>query len=88
MVTQKITVRNPEGLHMRPAAVFAEEMAKFECDITIKANKNKINAKSLLSILAACIKCGSEIDIECEGVDEIEAINTAIDLIDSEFKNR
>ena len=84
MVTQKIVVRNPEGLHMRPAGIFAQEMAKFECDVYIKHKNTRINAKSLLSIIAACIKCGAEIDIECEGNDEIAAMKKAIELIESE----
>ena len=85
MIKQTIVVRNPEGLHLRPAAVFAEEMGKFNCDITVRYKKNAVNAKSLLSILSACIVCGAEISIECDGSDEQDAIKTAIDLIDSEF---
>ncbi len=88
MIKQTIVVRNPEGLHLRPAAVFAEEMAKFNCDVNIRFKKNTVNAKSLLSILSACIVCGSEISIECDGADEQQAIKTAIDLIDSQFKGR
>ena len=85
MVTQKLVVKNPEGLHMRPAGIFAQEMTKFECDVYIKQKNTRINAKSLLSIIAACIKCGAEIDVECEGSDELEAIKKAIELIESGF---
>ena len=85
MVQQKITVRNAEGLHMRPAAVFAQEMAGYDCDITLKYKKTIVNAKSLLSILSACIVCGSEITIECNGKDEIDAMKRAITLIDTRF---
>lgn len=83
MITQKMTVKNPQGLHMRPAGVFAKEMGKFECSVFIKYKNNKVNAKSLLNIIAACIKCGSEIDIECDGADEQEAMAKAIELIES-----
>lgn len=88
MIKQKIIVRNPEGLHLRPAAVFAEEMGKFNCDVNVRFKKNTVNAKSLLSILSACIVCGSEISIECDGSDEQEAMKKAIDLIDSEFRDK
>ena len=85
MVRQKIIVVNHEGLHLRPAGVFAQQMDRFDCDVTIRYKETKVNGKSLLSILAACIKCGSEIDIECDGSDEHEAISKAIELINSGF---
>lgn len=83
MITQKITITNSQGLHMRPAGIFAQEMGKFDCNVYIKFKNNRINAKSLLNIIAACIKCGSEISIECEGTDEREAMAKAIELINS-----
>lgn len=85
MVRQKIVVINPEGLHLRPAGIFAQEMDKFECDIFIRHKGSMVNAKSLLSILTACIKCGSEIDIECDGKDELDAMKKALELISSGF---
>lgn len=42
----------------------------------------KINAKSLLNIIAACIKCGSEFVVECNGPDEEEALAKAVELIE------
>ena len=83
MVSQKITINNPQGLHMRPAGVFAKGVAKFESDVTIHFNGKDINAKSLLNIIGACIKCGSEIELECSGPDEEEALKTAVELIES-----
>lgn len=83
MVSQKITINNPQGLHMRPAGVFAKAMTKFECNVNLVHNNTKTNGKSLLNIIGACIKCGTEIEVECEGVDEAEALKTAIELIES-----
>ena len=83
MVSQKITIHNPQGLHMRPAGVFAKAMAKYACDITIVNNGTRTNGKSLLNIIGACIKCGAEVEIECNGAEEEEALKTAIELIES-----
>ena len=60
MVSRTLTVNNPEGLHMRPAGVVAKEMGKFSCDVTIVFGEKRINAKSLINIISACIKKGSE----------------------------
>lgn len=83
MVSKKLLITNPVGLHLRPAGVFANEMMKFECDVRIVYKDSCVNAKSLLSIMAACIKCGAEIRVECDGVDENEALLRAEELIES-----
>lgn len=38
-----------------------------------------------LNIMAACIKCGDEIELQCNGIDEKEAIEKAEKLITSDF---
>lgn len=83
MVSQKVTLVNAQGFHMRPASVFATNMAKYPCSITIKYNGSNYNAKSLLNIIAACIKCGSEIEIVCDGPDEEKALAEAVQMIES-----
>ena len=74
MVSKELVLTNAQGFHMRPASVFATAMGKYSCDVTIKFNGNQYNAKSLLNIIAACIKCGSEIEVVCDGADENEAL--------------
>ncbi|MBR0382255.1 MAG: HPr family phosphocarrier protein [Eubacterium sp.] len=83
MVSQKITIKNPQGLHMRPAGVFAKGVAKYQSNVNLVFNGKSTNGKSLLNIIGACIKCGSEIEIQCDGPDEEEALQAAIDLIES-----
>lgn len=83
MVSQKITINNPQGLHMRPAGVFAKGVAKFQSTVTLNYNGKATNGKSLLNIIGACIKCGAEIEVQCDGPDEEEALKEAIALIES-----
>ena len=61
MLSKTLTIENSEGLHMRPAGVVAKEMGKFVCDVTIVFGDKRINAKSLVNIIAACIKKDAEI---------------------------
>lgn len=83
MISKKVTLVNAQGFHMRPASVFATAMGKYACNVTILFNGNQYNAKSLLNIIAACIKCGSEIEIVCDGPDENEALADAVQRIES-----
>ena len=77
MVSQKITVNNPSGLHLRPAAI------KYSSAITFTFEGGTANAKSVLSVLGACVKCGDEIELVCEGADEQEALKALTDAISS-----
>ena len=83
MVSKKVTLVNAQGFHMRPASVFATAMGKYASNVSIKFNGNTYNAKSLLNIIAACIKCGSEIELVCDGPDENEALAEGVQMIES-----
>lgn len=83
MVSKVIKIINEEGLHMRPATVFSQAMAGFKSNIQIKFNGSSYDAKSVMMLMAACIKCGYEIEIVAEGEDEQDAINKAVELIES-----
>jgi phosphocarrier protein len=85
MVSKEFTIKNKMGFHMRPANVFVTEMTKFKSDVNINFNDKKINGKSIMNIMAACIKCGSEITVECNGDDEQAMLQEAASLIDSGF---
>ncbi len=83
MVSQKITITNEQGLHMRPASVFSQAMTPFSSDVKIHFNGNTYDAKSVMMLMSACIKCGAEIEVECNGDDEADALKKAIELIES-----
>jgi len=83
MVTKTIKVTNSQGFHMRPATVFVNEMAKFSSDVKIIFNGTEVNGKSLMNLIAACIKFGAEIELRCDGDDEEAALAKAVELISS-----
>ena len=85
MVSKEFTIKNKMGFHMRPANVFVTELTKFASDINIIFNGKTINGKSIMNIMAACIKCGSTITVECSGADENEMLNAASTLIEDGF---
>ena len=93
MLSKTLTIENSEGLHMRPAGVVAKEMGKFVCDVTGKFESDvtivfgdkRINAKSLINIISACIKTGAEITFECDGEDEEAAMAKVEELASQNF---
>ena len=83
MVSQKVTIKNPTGLHLRPAGILCKEAMQFKSLITFTFRDSTANAKSGLSVLGACGKCGDEIEFICEGEDEQEALKTLIGAVES-----
>lgn len=82
MVSQKIVIRNFSGLHLRPAGVLCGLAGKFESDITFDyEDSTDVNAKSILSVLTACVKKGDEILLKCSGADETEALEALVKVI-------
>ncbi len=82
MISKRIAVKNPSGLHLKPAASFCKEAVKYKSTITVTFGNTTANAKSVLSVLAACVKCGDEIEIVCAGPDEEEALNALVGAIE------
>ena len=85
MVSKEFTIKNKMGFHMRPANVFVTEMTKYASSVNIVFNGKTINGKSIMKIMAGCIKCGSTITVECDGADENEMLAEATELIESGF---
>ena len=85
MVSQKVTIINAQGMHMRPAMEFAQAMSLFESDVYLKYNGADFNGKSVINIMAGGMKCGSEIEVVCSGLDEKAALEKAIEMIQSGF---
>ena len=86
MVTQTVKVNNPTGLHLRPAGMFCQEAMRYKAHIVFRYRENcEANAKSVLSILGACIRPGDEIEIICDGEDETEALQALVAMVESGF---
>ncbi len=86
MVSEKVTVKNPSGFHLRPAGMFCEMAEGFESKIVFNnGTKREYNAKSVLSVLGAGVKSGDEVEIICDGKDEGDALKALIELVETGF---
>ena len=83
MVCQKVVIKNPTGLHLRPAGILCKEAMQYKSLITFSFNDTTANAKSVLSVLGACIKSGDTIEFVCEGEDEEEALKAVVEAVES-----
>ena len=81
MVSQKIQIKNPTGLHLRPAGILCNKAMEFKSKVSFQINDYHANAKSVLSVLGACVKSGDEIKVTCEGEDEVLALEGVVGAI-------
>ena len=82
MKKEKVIVKNETGLHARPASELTKLASGFKSNVNIIVGDKKVNAKSILAVMSAGIKAYTEIEIECEGEDEEEAIATMVSAVE------
>jgi len=81
MVSQKVIITNPLGLHARPAALLFKAAKSCRSEVRILSGSRVIKGKNLMDIMAASIKKGMEIELQCDGVTEKEDIRMLAELI-------
>lgn len=80
-----VTINNPQGLHMRPAYLFAETAAKFDCKVEVIKEDIRIDGKSVLSILTLGASQGTEVVVEATGPEAQQAIDALEGLLIAGF---
>ena len=69
------TIKDPLGIHARPAGQLAKAAKAFgETVVTISKDGNTVKASQLMKVMAMGIKSGHTITIGAEGPDEDKAI--------------
>jgi phosphotransferase system HPr (HPr) family protein len=71
------TITDPNGIHARPAGLFAKKMQEFASVITISREDQNADAKKLIALMKLRLKCGQTFILKAEGDDEIAAIEAA-----------
>ena len=85
MVKGKLKINSPTGLHMRPVGILSQQAAQYESRVEFLHKSGRVNVKSVLSILAAGICFGDEVELVCDGPDEREAFERLSGMIANEL---
>jgi len=81
-----LTLKNADGLHARPAAIFVQRASRFNSNLEIEAQGKVINGKSIIGIMSLGAFHGEEITLIADGQDENIMIEDLKNLIENEFK--
>jgi phosphotransferase system HPr (HPr) family protein len=87
MAEQEVELRNPSGLHARPAATFVRAAGGFASDVRItnldRDRAKSTSAKSVLGVMGLGVSRGHRIRITAEGEDAEAAVRTLVELVSS-----
>ena len=73
-ITKELIVINKLGIHARPAALFVKTANRFECDIFVEKDGEKVNGKSIMGLMMLAAGPGSRLIVEADGHDAAKAV--------------
>lgn len=87
MAEAEIEVRNPSGLHARPAASFVRAAGGFAADVRVtnltRDAAKDASAKSVIGVMGLGVARGHRIRLAAEGLDADIAVASLVDLVAS-----
>lgn len=85
MAKTQLTIINKLGLHARAAAKLVSTATSFGSSISVSANGQRVDGKSIMSVMMLAAAKGTDIELECVGNDEQEALDAIVTLINNRF---
>lgn len=82
---RQVTILNRKGLHVRPAAAFAKEAARFKSTIRVLRDGRSFDGKSSLDLLMIAAVPGTRLTIKAEGDDAEQAADALAKFVESRF---
>lgn len=70
MKTFTYTVKDPVGIHARPAGLLVKQVKNYSSTVTIEKDGQQVNAQRLMALMGLCVKQGNTITVTVEGPDE------------------
>ncbi len=71
---KELVVTNKLGIHARPAAMFVKLATRFESDIFVEKDGEKVNGKSIMGLMMLAAGPGSKLMVEANGGDAAQAL--------------
>ena len=84
-VEERVTIRHPQGLHVRPARMLWETARRFPCEVRVVKGHISADVKSIFEIMTLDASDGAEILVRAKGDQAEEAVRAIVRLIDDGF---
>jgi Phosphotransferase System HPr (HPr) Family len=77
MVNFEYTIKDPMGLHARPAGVMVKLIRDVPAQISLACGSRSTDGKKLFGIMGMAVKCGETVTVTVSGEDE-EAVGETL----------
>ena len=84
-LTRTVVVTNPQGLHARPADMFVKTALRFQSKIEVVKDSERVDGKSILSMLTLAAMEGTKLSLEATGSDAQQALEALAELFERNF---
>jgi phosphocarrier protein len=84
-VTTELVVCNKLGIHARPAAMFVKLANRFDCNIFVEKDGERVNGKSIMGLMMLAAGPGSHLHVQADGKDATKALHELEALINRKF---
>jgi phosphocarrier protein HPr len=81
----ELTIPNRNGLHARPAAMFVKTASRFQSEIWVEKDGERVNGKSIMGLMMLAAGKGSVLHVEAEGADGEIALDELKNLVNTSF---
>jgi phosphocarrier protein len=82
---RELVVTNKLGIHARPAAMFVKTANRFDCEVFVEKDGERVNGKSIMGLMMLAAGPGSKILVSVEGKDGAEALDELEALLKRKF---
>ena len=82
-----VTITNPQGLHVRPAAAFAELAQRFEAKVTVSRQGQVVDGKFWPDLLLLAAEAGTDLLLEVDGRDAADALDALAEQLAMVFED-
>jgi phosphocarrier protein HPr len=85
MVEKDVVIKNRAGIHARPASLLVQTANRFDSQIFLEKDGERVNGKSIMGIITLGATFNTSIKIIAEGSDEQEAASALARLFETKF---
>ena len=83
MTTRDITIEVQSGVEVSPVAKCVQVASQFESKIYVERDTKRVNAKSIMGMMALGIVPGQTVSVSAEGADEVQAIEGIANFLEN-----
>ena len=83
-IEKEIVIKNAQGLHARPAAMFVQITSKYNASVNVRKGNEKVNGKSIMGILTLGAQQNAKIIVEADGDDAMALVQDLVNLLSKE----